>query len=174
MRRGTHALASRERCGPFRLTPWTSRTSDSGGMSSQLHRLVASSLRLAAHWTLPFDRLRVDEDRRASLIWAAVRKRKAQVARVNRDDGGPGSAKLCAHAGPRRRARAAARAAALPQRRPWCAHCKGRRRSDRSAWPRDGAPLALTCSIRSCVASGSSGATTQGPKGQTIAGYVVV
>ena len=43
----------------------------------------------------------------------------------------------------------------------------GRRRSDRSAWPRDGALLASTCSIRSLCCSSPSGATTQGPKGET-------
>ena len=48
----------------------------------------------------------------AGLIWAAVRKRKVQVASVIRDDGGPGAATLCAHAGPRRRARRSPRGGA--------------------------------------------------------------
>ena len=58
--------------------------------------------------------------RRAPPTWAAARRRKAQVARANRNDGGPGP--VAHDAAPRRRARAAARAAA-PQRRPWCVHC---------------------------------------------------
>ena len=41
-----------------------------------------------------------------------------------------------------------------------------------SAWPRDGALLASTFSIRRYVASGSSGATTPGPNGETLAGCV--
>ena len=74
--------------------------------------------------------------------------------RVNRDDGGLGPAKLCAHEGPRRHARAAASAAAPPQRPPWCTHCKGRRRSDRSALPQDGVPPSPTCPTRGRSASG--------------------
>ena len=37
-----------------------------------------------------------------------------------------------------------------------------------------GALLASACSIHSCVTCASSGATTQGPKGETLAGCVVV
>ena len=40
------------------------------------------------------------------------------------------------------------------------------------AWPRDSALPASTFSIRSYVASGSSGATTPGPNGETVAGCV--
>ena len=56
--------------------------------------------------------------------------------------------------------------------RPMVCTYEGRRHSDRSAWPRDGALLASTLSIRSYVARGSSGATTPRPNGETIAGCV--